>query len=69
LPFTHQYHHVFSSNSLSTILRLIISNLPTDKQPHLFERHYHAGEDNVQFSVLGLGLYICAEIVEKYGEI
>jgi len=41
-----------------------------DKLPHIFERYFRADYGSVQFSGLGLGLYICAEIIEKHsGEI
>ncbi|SEB18562.1 sensor histidine kinase [Pedobacter hartonius] len=41
--------------------------IPVEKLPHLFERYYRAGGDGVQYSGLGLGLYISAEIIRKHG--
>jgi PAS domain S-box-containing protein len=38
-----------------------------EKIPHLFERFYRADENGGQYSGLGLGLYISAEIVRKHG--
>ncbi|CAM3921047.1 two-component system, chemotaxis family, CheB/CheR fusion protein [Pedobacter westerhofensis] len=36
-----------------------------DKLPHLFDRYYRVDTTGLQYSGLGLGLYICAEIVKK----
>ncbi|PJJ80035.1 PAS domain S-box-containing protein [Mucilaginibacter auburnensis] len=41
--------------------------IPADKVKHIFERYYQADSDNRQFSGLGLGLYISAEIIHKHG--
>ncbi|MBL4677286.1 MAG: PAS domain-containing protein [Mucilaginibacter sp.] len=41
--------------------------IPYDKIPHLFERYYRVDSTGVQYSGLGLGLYISAEIVERHG--
>ena len=38
-----------------------------EKQPHLFDRHYRADFSGMQYSGLGLGLYISAEIVKRHG--
>jgi two-component system CheB/CheR fusion protein len=33
--------------------------------PHLFDRYYRVDQTGTQYSGLGLGLYICAEIIKK----
>lgn len=41
--------------------------IPMDKVEHLFDRFYRADDSGFQHSGLGLGLYICQQIVEKHG--
>lgn len=41
--------------------------ISADQLPHLFERYYRGSAGNRQLSGLGLGLYICAEIIKKHG--
>lgn len=43
------------------------AGIPQDQQPHLFDRYWRADHSGVQYSGLGLGLYICAEIVKRHG--
>ncbi|WP_100074840.1 PAS domain-containing sensor histidine kinase [Chryseobacterium camelliae] len=44
--------------------------IPADKIPYIFDRYYRADYSGVQYSGLGLGLYISAEIIKKHrGEI
>jgi PAS domain S-box-containing protein len=37
-----------------------------DKIPHLFDRYYRVDEGGAQYSGLGLGLYICADIIKRH---
>jgi len=41
--------------------------ISADKIPYLFERYYRADEIGSQVSGLGLGLYICSDIVQRHG--
>jgi len=41
--------------------------IPPEKLPHLFDRYYQVSSQGAQYSGLGLGLYICAEIIKKHG--
>jgi len=44
--------------------------IPESQIPHLFDRYYRADYSSFHFTGLGLGLYICAEIIKKHnGEI
>jgi len=44
--------------------------IPKEKIPHLFDRYYRADYGGAQYSGLGLGLYISAEIIKRHnGEI
>ncbi len=38
-----------------------------EKLPHLFDRYYRADNNGGQYSGLGLGLYISAEIIKRHG--
>lgn len=48
----------------------VIDNGPgisEDKLPHIFDRFYRVDSAGTQYSGLGLGLYICSEIIYKHG--
>ncbi|WP_184549199.1 PAS domain-containing sensor histidine kinase [Mucilaginibacter sp. FT3.2] len=41
--------------------------IPEEKIPYLFDRFYRIDHGGSQYAGLGLGLYICAEIVKRHG--
>lgn len=41
--------------------------IPAAKIPHLFERYYRVDSSGFQYSGLGLGLYISADIIQRHG--
>lgn len=41
--------------------------IPEDEQNNIFEKFYRVEENSTQFSGLGIGLYICATIIERHG--
>jgi len=52
-----------------TMVRVSVSDkgpgIAPDMIPHLFDRYYRVDKSGTQYSGLGLGLYICAEIIKK----
>lgn len=40
--------------------------IPPEKQKHIFSKFYRVEESSVKFQGLGLGLYICAEIINQH---
>ncbi|MDP9081319.1 MAG: ATP-binding protein [Bacteroidota bacterium] len=40
--------------------------IPESKVSHIFERYYRADHSGLEYSGLGLGLYICAEIIKRH---
>lgn len=41
--------------------------IPTHKVKYLFERYYRTNHQGQKFTGLGLGLFICADIIKKHG--
>jgi len=58
--------HIVKENNMAKVL---VSDegpgIPSEKLTHLFDRYYRVDTSGVQYSGLGLGLYICAEIIKK----
>lgn len=40
--------------------------IPDDHLPHLFDRYWRADHSGVKYTGLGLGLYICSEIIKRH---
>ena len=40
--------------------------IPEDQIPHLFDRYWRASRTSKKYTGLGLGLYICAEIIRRH---
>jgi two-component system CheB/CheR fusion protein len=59
-----------SIDKLKENIRVSVSDkgpgIPEEKIPHLFERYYQIDGKNAAYSGLGLGLFICTEIIKKH---
>lgn len=54
-------------NSIRISVKDTGPGIAADKIPHLFDRYYQAKPGGFNKSGLGLGLYICSEIIKKHG--
>ncbi|MBS1523452.1 MAG: PAS domain S-box protein [Bacteroidetes bacterium] len=61
---------ILAANTEGKFARISVQDfgpgIPEDKLPHLFERYYQVNASAYRRSGLGLGLYICSEIVKKH---
>lgn len=62
---------LISSELIDSMVKISVTDkgngIPQEKVPHLFDRYYRAESEGSSYSGLGLGLYICAQIVKKHG--
>lgn len=62
---------VLTIESLDDFVKLSVRDfgigISAEKLPHLFDRYFRVDSSGVQFSGLGLGLYISAEIIKRHG--
>lgn len=62
---------VLSIEKLNKNVRISVQDqgpgIPPEQLPHLFDRYWRADHGGKKYSGLGLGLYICAEIIERHG--
>lgn len=59
-----------NNNTAKLIVEDFGNGIPNDKVLHLFDRFYRADNSGAQYSGLGLGLYICQQIITAHnGEI
>ncbi|WP_295797703.1 CheR family methyltransferase [Mucilaginibacter sp.] len=54
-------------NMVKVSVRDTGAGIPHDKVPHLFDRYYRADYGGGHYSGMGLGLYICSEIIKRHG--
>ncbi len=55
------------SDSVKLSVRDNGPGIPADKLPHLFDRYFRVDQTGIQVSGLGLGLYICSDIIQRHG--
>ncbi|MFD2144334.1 sensor histidine kinase [Mucilaginibacter antarcticus] len=56
-----------NDNTVKFSVRDFCIGIPIDKQQYVFDRFYRVQESSKNFSGLGLGLYISAEIIRRHG--
>ncbi|MET1056599.1 MAG: PAS domain S-box protein [Pedobacter sp.] len=72
VKYAPQSRQIFlNGQNLGSLVKISVRDtgpgIPASKLPHLFERYYRASETGAQVSGLGLGLYICADIIKRHG--
>lgn len=59
-----------SDNQITVSVQDYGKGISADKIPHLFDRYFRVDTTGTQFAGLGLGLYICSDIIHRHeGEI
>lgn len=66
----HSKQVMISTSRIDDGVRLAVSDrgpgIPAEKIPYVFDRYYQVNNHVSYYSGLGLGLYICAEIIKKH---
>ncbi len=62
---------IIRAERMTTTLKITVGDkgpgVPAEKLPYLFDRYYRGDYSGIQYSGLGLGLYISSEIIKKHG--
>lgn len=56
----------FTDNQAHIAVQDFGIGIPADKQKHIFSKFYRVEESSLKFQGLGIGLYICAEIINQH---
>ncbi|MDH6253438.1 PAS domain S-box-containing protein [Chryseobacterium sp. H1D6B] len=68
-PHSHQIHIIIESleDQVKVSVRDFGNGIDAKILPHLFDRYFRVDHSGKAYSGLGLGLYICSEIIRKHG--
>jgi len=70
-PGTKEIHVNIEKIKINNMAKVSVSDkgvgIPAEKLPYLFDRYYRVDSSGMQYSGLGLGLYISAEIIKRHG--
>ncbi|MEN4761144.1 ATP-binding protein [Chryseobacterium sp. C39-AII1] len=68
-PLSRKLHVIIEKDNHNAIVKIKDFGEGIDREilPYLFERYYRADHSGKVYSGLGLGLYICSEIIKKHG--